>query len=131
VSAPTVKVLSVRQPWAWAIVTGLKCVENRTWRTAYRGPLAIHASQRVDAQGAAWIGRHLGRPVPPVLPRGGIVGHVELTDCVEHVDSPWFFGPYGFVLQDARALPLVPWPGRLRLFDVPATLISQAAAEAT
>ena len=38
------KCLSILQPWAWAIIHGGKDVENRTWRTAYRGPLLIHAS---------------------------------------------------------------------------------------
>ena len=35
----TGKALSVRQPWAWAIVEGLKPVENRKRRTTYRGAL--------------------------------------------------------------------------------------------
>lgn len=38
------KVLSIRQPWAWLIVNGHKDVENRTWDSYYRGPLLIHAS---------------------------------------------------------------------------------------
>lgn len=37
--------LTVRQPWAWCIEHG-KPVENRTWQTRYRGPLAIHAGAR-------------------------------------------------------------------------------------
>ena len=35
--------LTVRQPWAWAIVAGLKSIENRSRRTTHRGPLLIHA----------------------------------------------------------------------------------------
>jgi hypothetical protein len=31
------KIISIRQPWASLIVSGLKDVENRTWRTRYRG----------------------------------------------------------------------------------------------
>jgi len=40
--------LSVRQPWAFAIVRGWKCVENRTWAPPanFRGFIAIHASGR-------------------------------------------------------------------------------------
>ena len=43
------RVLTVRQPWAWAIINGGKDVENRVRNVAgsYRGPVAIHA-------GAAW-----------------------------------------------------------------------------
>lgn len=42
------KVLSIRQPWASLIVKGCKDVENRTWKTDYRGPIAIHASGTFD-----------------------------------------------------------------------------------
>lgn len=37
------KALTIQQPWASMIASGEKWVENRTWRTNYRGPLAIHA----------------------------------------------------------------------------------------
>jgi len=40
------KILSVRQPWATPIVGRIKDVENRTWRTNYRGPVLVHASLR-------------------------------------------------------------------------------------
>lgn len=42
------KVLSIRQPWAWLIMTGLKDIENRTWNTDFRGRFAIHASKKFD-----------------------------------------------------------------------------------
>ena len=29
--------LSIRQPWAWLIVNGYKDIENRDWKTHYRG----------------------------------------------------------------------------------------------
>jgi hypothetical protein len=38
------KVLSLLQPWATLVVTGIKKIETRSWRTAYRGELLIHAS---------------------------------------------------------------------------------------
>jgi hypothetical protein len=44
----TVKALTIRQPWAWATIYGGKDVENRRWRTAYRGPLLIHAGKNAD-----------------------------------------------------------------------------------
>ena len=43
-----IPVLSVRQPWAGLIVKGIKAIENRTWRTHYRGDLLIHASGKWD-----------------------------------------------------------------------------------
>ena len=39
-----VKVLSVKNPFAYLILQGGKDVENRTWTTDYRGRLYIHAS---------------------------------------------------------------------------------------
>lgn len=40
------RILTVRQPWAWAIIHGGKNVENRVRNIAgdYRGPVAIHAA---------------------------------------------------------------------------------------
>ena len=53
------------------------------------------------------------------LPRGGIIGSVNLADCVYQSDSPWFQGPYGFVLRDPKPLPFIPFKGQLGFFDVP------------
>ena len=42
------RILTVRQPWAWAIIHGGKDVENRVRNIAgsYRGPVAIHVGLR-------------------------------------------------------------------------------------
>jgi len=39
------KALTIQQPWASMIASGEKWIENRTWRTSYRGPLATHAGK--------------------------------------------------------------------------------------
>jgi hypothetical protein len=46
------RILTVRQPWAWAIIHGGKDVENRSRNIAgsYRGPVAIHAAIGATAQ---------------------------------------------------------------------------------
>ncbi len=44
------KALSLRQPWAWAILHAGKRIENRDWGTAYRGPLLLHASKSVGSR---------------------------------------------------------------------------------
>lgn len=38
--------ITVHQPFADDILDGRKTVENRTWSTAYRGPLLIHSGKR-------------------------------------------------------------------------------------
>jgi len=63
--------------------------------------------------------------LPPLgqLERGGIVGSVEIVDCVAASDSPWFFGRFGFVLREPQPLPFVPWKGQLGFFDVPVSAL--------
>lgn len=42
------KALTVKQPFAGAIVGGVKLCENRTWLTHHRGPLVIHSAKSED-----------------------------------------------------------------------------------
>ena len=116
------KALSIRQPWAWHILNSGKDIENRDWPTGFRGRVLIHASKGMtraeyeDGQDPLWA---RGGPTIERLERGGIVGSVEIVDCVAVSDSPWFFGRFGFVLRDPKPLPFVPWKGQLGFFDVP------------
>ena len=120
--------LSVRQPWAWLIVNGHKTVENRVWATNYRGPILIHASKTPglgpnDLTGLRReLHRQCGIAIPADLPTGGIVGTVNLvdcvTECVDLVDASWHEpGQYAFILRNARPLPFQPMSGRLKFFD--------------
>ena len=133
------KAISIRQPWAWAIIHAGKDIENRDWSTRFRGRVLIHASKGMtrdeydDAnwfiQRAAgpidrdWLAKWLGVTAAPVLlERGGIIGSVEIIDCVENSESPWFMGRYGFVLRDPHPIPFIPYKGQLGFFDVPDSL---------
>jgi hypothetical protein len=129
-SAGTIKCLTIRQPWAWAIIHAGKDIENRTWATSYRGPLLIHAARGMThdeyTDGSLFINKITSRkepsfrtPIPGDLEFGGIIGLIDLVDCVTVSDSPWFTGPYGFVLRNPRQLSFYPMTGRLGLFDVP------------
>lgn len=126
------KALSIRQPWAWLIVNGHKDIENRVWPTQVRGPILIHAgkgmTQTEYEEACAFIDsksslRHLNAilPAPADLDRGGIVGQAEITGCFKNHPSPWFVGEYGFLLRNARPLPLPfrPFTGMLGFFEVP------------
>ncbi len=115
------KALSIKQPWAWLIVHGYKPVENRNWGTPFRGPLLIHASKTFDDDGYDWVRAvFLDVPLPDrsAFERGGIVGSARMIDCVTRFDSPWFFGQYGFIMQDATPCAFVPVRGQLGFFDV-------------
>jgi hypothetical protein len=119
------KILSIRQPWASLIVHGHKDVENRTWRTRYRGPVLVHASQRADDVSVDEIERRFGVRLGDVQPLGGVVGITELLDCVRSSASRWHApGCWGFVLANSRPLPYVPYRGGLSLRDAPPALLS-------
>lgn len=113
--------LSIRQPWCHHILHDGKDVENRTWPTRFRGPVLIHASK--TPEDAAYCRERR-------LPLGGIVGVMEIVDCVTAWDSQWWCGPYGFVIRNARPLPFVPCKGRLGFFR-PDEAVRQALVAAT
>src|SRR5262245_37296600 len=114
--ASRLKILSIRQPWAHLIVSGVKDIENRTWRTGYRGLVLIHASRQVRTGPTA-----LALDAEP-LQTGGVVGLAEIVDCVTQHHSRWFEGPYGFVLRNARSIPFIKWRGALGLCEAPIDL---------
>lgn len=119
--------LSIRQPWAWAVIHAGKDIENRDWHTRYRGPVCIHASKGCTREEHHWaattITRICDREVPALsaMDRGGIIGVAEIVDCVQRSSSPWFFGSYGFVLAKARPVSFFPCKGSLGFFKWEAT----------
>lgn len=119
-----VKALSIRQPWAWLIVNGHKDIENRCWKTHFRGKIYVHAAKgmtRSDYLACEICCADIpGADLPPfeTLERGGIVGTVEIVDCVDQDASPWFFGEFGFVLKNPAPLPFRPLKGALGFFNV-------------
>lgn len=129
------KALSIQQPWAWAIVNGYKPVENRSWPTKFRGRFLVHAGVKFDYEGYRWMLKHqreLGIPTLPCCPlrtrgskygykgdfdMGGFVGEAEVVNCLTDMRSPWFFGPYGFVLIGAKPIEFRAARGYLSFFE--------------
>lgn len=121
------KVLTVCQPFASAIIIGVKRVENRTWSTAYRGRLLIHAGKSTK-----WM-RLWADPMPSdPIPFGAIIGSVLLLGCVHVDDFPfpeghswkWLethehtIGPWCWVLSDPiRFEKPIPAKGALGLWE--------------
>jgi hypothetical protein len=84
------RAITVRQPWAWAIVMGYKDVENRRRPTDKRGPLLIHAAQLMDPKGFQFLWElGLHTKLPRDLPQGALVGEVRLVDCRYGYKSDW------------------------------------------
>lgn len=123
------KALSIRQPWAWLILNAGKDIENRNWRTNFRGRVLIHAAKGMtheELEDAEWfvqieISQSIKIPHRTELERGGIVGSVEIVDCVRKTNcNPWHdSNSWGFVLRDPRPLPFIPLKGSLGFFEVP------------
>jgi hypothetical protein len=121
------KAITIRQPWAWAILNAGKDIENRSWNTGFRGLVAIHAAKGMTKyeyeDGCEFIKsikQRIKIPMYEDLERGAIIGVVEITDCVQDYPSPWFFGEYGFVLSHPRKLPKsISCKGALSFWDVP------------
>lgn len=119
--------LSIRQPWAWAIVCAGKDIENRSWQAVnhglrQRGRICIHAAKgmsRDEYEEARDFMAGIGVtcPAPADLARAAIVGSAKVVDVVSESDSPWFFGPRGLVLRDAEVWSPIPCIGQLGYFD--------------
>lgn len=116
-----IKALSIKQPYPHHIFHDGKDVENRDWPTKGRGWFIIHA-------GVSKTEIDMDDPDEAAMPRGGIVGMARITDCVQQMDSRWFFGKYGFVLADAFPVPLIACRGQLGFFAPPVEAMQELAA---
>lgn len=113
-------VLSIRQPYAWLVVNGIKTLENRSWRTHYRGPVLIHASAslaNLTVTECEKYGARGGVLMPENYAVGGVIGYVEIVDCVRHHPSIWKHrGTWGWILAHARPLKFRPCKGAVSFF---------------
>ena len=105
------KALTIWQPWASLITSGIKKYETRSWPTKYRGPIAIHAAKQTDPdvfQGLLCkqktIEQLIKCGITPEnvddLPHGAIIGTAELVNVWKIVLHP---GPD---IDKARHIPL-------------------------
>lgn len=131
------KCISVWQPWASLIAVGAKRIETRSWDTAYRGPLAIHAAKHWTKAEKLLCGQEpfksaLARAHPRLigLPYGKIVAVCRLSECEqiaradvteqERAFGNFLAGRFAWFLTDVRCLELpVPWTGSRGFFSVP------------
>lgn len=129
------KAVVIHQPYAWAIVRGVKRFENRSWATAFRGRLAVVAGKSRASLGdwGDWNPAVMvDLPRWPDLPFGAVVGTVDLVDCLTldaaeryaaercPEQDEFASGPFCWLLANPLALPKpIPVTGRLGLFDIP------------
>lgn len=130
----TMPCLSLTQPWASLVATSNKMIETRSWRTSYRGPLAIHAAKRFPPEartlameydfweplslaGYTLEQIHQGDRLTHDLPLGAVVATCHLVDCVptreivpslsdqEEQFGDYTSGRWAWVLAAVRRLP--------------------------
>ena len=103
------KALTVKQPWASLIVEGIKDIENRTWKTNYRGRILIHSSKMPEKGLPCEVLNSMQYSIVStanslnalVGENGVILGSVEIVDCVLNHPSIWAkVGTYNWVLAN-------------------------------
>lgn len=139
------KALSLLQPWASLIAIGAKRWETRSWRTSYRGEIAIHASQRFGKElfhisteepflstlSEAGIATPSGIPrsaiiavanIVEVIPTGTLFSLNSLPDTAEFEEEFGNYEPgrFAWKLENVRRLKTpVPCGGALSIWSVP------------
>lgn len=121
------KALTVCQPYAHLIALDEKPVENRTWATTYRGPLAIHAGMS-----RAWLEGPEGN-----LVFGAVVAVATLSEVLAHAKLPpdlrdhrHSLGPVCWVLTNVKRLPRpVPCRGAQGLWNLPTDVYGDVRAQ--
>jgi hypothetical protein len=92
------KAITDNQPWAYLICAGIKDIENRTWKTHFRGRVLIHAGAiiiqpKFEIEGQATVQEiQFATAVNWVEENSltsAIIGSVEIVDCVRNHPSIW------------------------------------------
>ena len=130
------KVLTVGQPYASAIMEALKPVENRAWKTSYRGTLVIHAG--LSKKWLHMTPKELRIQMKvlgnwKLLPFGALLGTVELDDIVFYGheramhSNPFAYGPLCWILENPKQFKTpIPYKGRQGLWNIPDEIIKKA-----
>jgi hypothetical protein len=105
-----VKAITLYQPWASAIACGIKTHETRSWRTSFRGVIAIHAAKNVPKkireEPQYWmLYQHVMDQFDPEgdfkdLPTACIVTAGYVSDCVPTEAITCHVSPYPFRLSE-------------------------------
>ena len=91
------KAISIKQPWAYLIASGIKDIENRTWKTKFRGRVLIHSSKTeyetpmylLNDRQYDSIMQEKRIEINNSLEYGCIIGSVEIVGCVINHSSIW------------------------------------------
>lgn len=139
--------LTLQQPWPWAIVTLGSRIINRGWfpnRDIIGRPIGLHGGviprgsryRSAEMIAADLAETHsatdkIGNGYPWLIE--GIFAVVTVKEVVQSSSSPWFQGPYGWVLDDVTILNHpIPVRGMQGFWSIPdrqRSLITRALAQ--
>lgn len=125
------KVLTIKEPYASIIMSGLKEYETRSWKTNYRGKIYIHASIKIDDDLKSR--KDLQKLVYDnniTLKPGYILCEAYLDDCIymndmfiknvsdkEKMVGRYELGRYAWHLSDIRVIEPVQAKGKLGIWN--------------
>ena len=136
-----ISVIAVRQPYANLLIRPtlldplkrkiaidrgyVKDVENRSRRSNYRGELFIHATKTHYQEDYEWcfqLAYKLGfamSEIPNDYKLGGIVGSVQMIDCLPVHKSPFYIdGNFAYVMENPLPIKFTPIRGFVGIFKV-------------
>lgn len=131
IAESTKKALTIQQPFALAIMKGIKRIELRSWQTKYRGRLFIHAgAKKISGDLKNWKYLNMKNET---FEYGAILGYVTLKD-VKLLDllnflkyrnynkgglHPLDIGMFGWILENPVIFDQpVPYKGQLGLYPI-------------
>jgi hypothetical protein len=150
------KGLSLTQPWATLVAIGAKKFETRSWYTAYRGKIAIHASKSYprwarkceEEEPFHSALRPNGAYANPMLCLGKIIAIANLVDVVptsaftalaplpqyaisdqERAFGDYSENRYAFQLENVRRVDPIGCTGALGLWVIPDGFLLQIREE--
>lgn len=124
------KTITVKQPYASLIATGIKKYEFRTWKSKYRGKLLIHAGKGIDKKAMEKF-----KDYNLEYPAGCIIAICDMVDCVKIDDEAREmllkenelvygktacdkdFDGYGFKLENVKKIEVIPVKGALSFWE--------------
>lgn len=112
------KALTLHQPWASLVALGGKSIETRSWSTAYRGRLLIHAAKRPIRENVV-VGDW--EAYPPDPPRGPLHPNHDTHRPARlytnagswRLGASWWPLPLGAVVASCDLLDVVPMVDRI------------------
>lgn len=127
----SLRVLSIKEPYASLLKDNIKHIETRSWKTNYRGEIYIHASKGIDNDYLKKdeLDKYVNKDD---FKCGYIIAKANLVDCIymddeflnkikkdklEYLCGDYRLGRYAWVLEDIKPISPIPAKGHLGIWN--------------